>query len=318
MEVLRHPVPGDLRLARVVLTLGNFDGVHVGHREILRRAMTLARAGGARAGLLTFHPYPARVLQPDKAPPLIVPTRGKLKLIAETGIDFVWIARFSRSFSQLSPEAFLGEYVLPRVGLVGMVVGYKVSFGKDRAGDATVLVDLGKRIGFGVEVVGPVSRHGLRVSSTAVREALLRGDVRVAARLLGRPHRLWGRVGHGVQRGRKLGFPTANVEVRGGLLPLDGVYAVRVAGLGRAHLGIANVGYRPTFGGTARGVEVHLFDFEADLYRCRLEVDLVERLRGEVRFASAEALAGQIRRDVERAREILAASEHEGGAADGG
>jgi riboflavin kinase/FMN adenylyltransferase len=307
MEVLRHPARGDPRLARVVLTLGNFDGVHVGHREILGRAMAVARAGGARAGLLTFHPHPATVLVPDKAPPLIVTPRGKLKLLAEVGIDFVWIVRFSKPFAQLSPEGFIRDYVMSRVGLVGMVVGYNVSFGKDRAGDSDLLIDIGRRLDFGVEIVGPVTRDGLRVSSTAVRNALLRGDVAVAARLLGRPHRIWGRVGHGFKRGRDLGFPTANIELGGGLVPLDGVYAVRVAGLDKDRMGIANIGYKPTFGGTARSLEVHLLDFEGDLYRRRLRVEFVERLRGEVRFASAAELARQIGRDVERARVILSA-----------
>jgi len=287
--------------------LGNFDGVHVGHREILRRAMTAARADGARAGLLTFHPHPVTVLAPDKAPPLIVPAGGKLRLLAETGLDFVWMVRFSKDFAKLSPGGFIREYVMSRVGLVGMVVGYNVSFGKDRAGDSALLVEIGRKLDFRVEIVGPVTQDGLRVSSTEVRKALLRGEVAVAARLLGRPHRLWGRVAHGFQRGRELGFPTANIEPSGGLVPLDGVYAVRVGGLDREHLGIANIGYKPTFGGTARGLEVHLFGFDGDLYRRRLRVEFVERLRGEVRFASADELARQIGRDVERAREILAA-----------
>jgi riboflavin kinase/FMN adenylyltransferase len=305
MEVLRHPAPGDPRLTRAILTLGNFDGVHCGHQAILDRTVMLARSSGARAGLLTFHPHPATVLAPDKAPPLIVPLRGKLELLSRTGIDFVWIATFSRAFSGLSPEAFVGDYLRPRVGLVGMVVGYSVSFGKNRAGNAEVLTTLGARLGFDVEVVGPVVCDGLQVSSSAIRRVIGEGDVARAARLLGRPHRLWGRVSRGAQRGRELGFPTANVDIRVGLLPRDGVYAVHALTNGRWLAGVANVGRRPTFGPSARTVEVHLFDFDGDLYGEHLQVELIDRLRGERQFTSADELMHQIQVDAKRARALL-------------
>lgn len=307
MEVLRHPAAGDPRLARAVLTLGNFDGVHRGHQAILQRTVEVARSHDARAGLLTFHPHPAAVLSPDKAPPLIVPVRGKLQLLSRTGIDFVWITRFSRAFSRLSPEAFVSEYLQPRVGLVSMVVGYSVNFGKNRAGNADVLTSLGARHGFGVEVVGPVVCDGMRVNSTAIRRVLHAGDVARAATLLGRPHMLWGRVARGAQRGRGLGFPTANVDVRVGLVPKDGVYAVRALIRDRWWAGVANIGLRPTFGPSDRAVEVHVFDLDEDLYGARLQIEFIEHLRGEQRFASAEELVQQIRRDVEQAREVLGA-----------
>ncbi len=305
MEVLRHPGPGDSRLARAVLTLGNFDGVHRGHQAILDRTVALARSVGARAGLLTFHPHPAAILAPDRAPPLIMPLRGKLEILGRTQADFVWIATFSRTFAEFSPEAFVHDYLMPRVGLVAMVVGYNVSFGKNRTGNADLLVRLGARDGFDVEVVGPVTCDDVRVSSTAIRQVLQAGEVVRAARLLGRPHALWGRVGRGAGRGRTLGFPTANVDLRGGLVPSDGVYAVRAITLGRRYAGVANLGRRPTFGGSEKTVEVHLFNFQGDLYGQRLRVDFIERLRGEQQFASPEDLMRQIGRDADRARAIL-------------
>jgi riboflavin kinase/FMN adenylyltransferase len=306
MEVLRHPGPGDPRLARAVLTLGNFDGVHLGHQTILNRTIEVARTQAARAGLLTFYPHPIAVLAPNEAPPLITPMRNKLEVLAGIGLDLVWVVPFSRRFAQLRPETFIYEFVMPRVGLAGMVVGYNVNFGRNRSGNAALLAELGVQAGFDVEVVGPVVQDTIRVSSTEVRQALLKGEVAAARRMLGRPHVLRGRVGHGAQRGREIGFPTANLTLSGGLVPLDGVYAVRVDGLGASRSGVANIGNKPTFGGAERGLEVHIFDFDGDLYRRRLRVGFVERLRGEVRFASAAALAQQIRRDVAHAREILA------------
>jgi len=306
MEVLRHPHPGDPRLTRAVLTLGNFDGVHLGHQAILDRTVALARAHDAHAGLVTFHPHPAVVVSPGRAPELIAPLRGKLALLAATRLDFVWLVRFTRAFAQLTPEAFIGAYVSSRVDLVAMVVGDNVSFGRNRAGTADVLRQLGERFGFRVEIVGPVTHGDLRVSSTAVRTAIRAGDVATAAALLGRYHRLWGRVGRGDRRGRTLGFPTANLALRGGLLPRDGVYVVQARLHEATYGGVANVGSRPTFGGQARGIEVHLFDFDGDLYRRHLSVDLIERLRDEMRFPSADALVSQIREDARRARQVLA------------
>jgi riboflavin kinase/FMN adenylyltransferase len=305
MTVLRYPGPTLRGVVPVVLTLGNFDGVHLGHQAILRRTLAFARERRARAGLLTFHPHPARVLAPEKAPPLLVPLRGKIELLAASGIDFVWIARFSRPFSQMSPEGFVRDYMLARVDLAGMVVGDNVSFGYKRAGNASVLRELGARFGFEVEVVGPVLREDTRVSSTAVRTAVARGDADAAARLLGRPHAVWGRVEGGARRGREIGFPTANLRPSGGLLPADGVYAVRAATGGTVHAGVANVGFRPTFEEHRRTLEVHLFDFDRDLYRQRMRVDFVARLRDEVRFSSVDALVRQINRDVDQARRAL-------------
>ncbi len=307
MQVLRHPRAGDPGLTRTVLTLGNFDGVHRGHQAILERTIALARAHDARAGLVTFHPHPAVVVSPGRAPELIVPLRGKLALLAATELDFVWLARFTPEFARLTPEAFIGTYLGARVGIVAMVVGDNVSFGRNRTGNADVLRRLGERYGFRVDVVGPVTHAGVRVSSTAVRAAIREGDVTMATGLLGRCHRLWGRVGSGDRRGRTLGFPTANLVLRAGLLPRDGVYVVRARVHEATYGGVANVGSRPTFGGQRRGLEAHLLDFDGDLYRRQLCVELVARLRDEMRFPSVDALVRQIGEDAKRARQVLAA-----------
>jgi riboflavin kinase/FMN adenylyltransferase len=311
MHVLRHPRAGDPRLGRAVLTLGNFDGVHRGHQAILERTIALARAHDARAGLVTFQPHPAVVVSPGRAPELIVPLRGKLALLAATKLDFVWLARFTPEFAQLTPEAFVGTYLSARVHIVAMVVGDNVSFGRKRTGNAEVLRQLGDRFGFRVEIVGPVTEGGVRVSSTAVRAAIRDGDVVTAAALLGRNHALWGRVGQGDRRGRTLGFPTANLVLRGGLLPRDGVYVVRARVHEATYGGVANVGSRPTFGGQRRGIEVHLLDFDGDLYGRRLCVELVARLRDEMRFPSADALVRQIGEDATQARRVLTARPRE-------
>jgi riboflavin kinase/FMN adenylyltransferase len=251
------------------------------------------------------------VLSPGRAPDLIVPLRGKLALLAATTLDFVWLARFTPEFAQLTPEAFIGTYLGTRVKIVAMVVGDNVSFGRNRTGNAEVLRQLGERFGFRVEIVGPVTQGGVRVSSTAVRAAIREGDVVTAAALLGRNHALWGRVGQGDRRGRTLGFPTANLALRGGLLPRDGVYVVRARVHEATHSGVANVGLRPTFGGQRRGIEVHLLDFDGDLYRRHLCVELVARLRDEMRFPSADALVHQIGEDARQARRVLAARARE-------
>jgi riboflavin kinase/FMN adenylyltransferase len=289
------------------LTLGNFDGVHLGHQAILRRTITVARERGARAGLLSFHPHPASVLAPDRAPDLIAPLRGKLELLSAAGIDFVWIARFTPAFSRLGPESFVLDFLCARVDLAAMVVGYNVSFGRNREGNAERLAELGRRIGFSVEIVAPVMVNGVRVSSTAVRAALAAGNVATATSLLGRPHRVWGRVVAGDRRGRTLGFPTANVAARGASLPGDGVYAVRASVSAGGYDGVANVGVRPTFGARGRTLEVHLFEFAGDLYGSRIRIEFITRIRGEMRFESPAALVQQITRDVEQARRVLAA-----------
>src|SRR5579871_1021439 len=292
MRVVRHLSREPGRIHRTVLTLGNFDGVHVGHQAIVRLAVeTAARLGGCPVAL-TFEPHPVAVLAPDRAPPLIQPLRERLALLATLGVEIVVVQRFTRAFAALDPEAFVCDFLLHRLEVVHVVVGYNVNFGRDRAGTVATLRGLGARYGFAVDEVGPVTVDGERVSSTALRAALGAGDVRRAARLLGRTYALRGRVVAGERRGRTLGFPTANLRCRSTLaVPADGVYAARVQVGGAWHGGVVNIGIRPTFGERRRTIEAHLLDFTGDLYGRWVTVEMVDRLRGEQAFAGPRALA---------------------------
>ena len=311
MRVIRHLRAQPTRSPRVVLTLGNFDGVHLGHRAIVRRAVEQARRIGGQATALTFHPHPVAVIAPDRAAPLIQPVSDRLRTMRSLGIDATILQRFTPAFSRLEPAAFVEELLLPKLDLAHVVVGYNVTFGHRRAGTADTLRALGERLGFAVEVVGPVTAGEERVSSSAVRRLVGAGDVARAAALLGRPFTVRGRVIMGEQRGRTLGFPTANLHLRDRLLlPADGVYAVRVTvdDAGEELPGVLNLGIRPTFGERRRTFEVFLLDFAGDLYGRWLRVHLIERLRGERAFAGPEALRAAIAADVARAREVLAPS----------
>jgi riboflavin kinase/FMN adenylyltransferase len=308
MRVIRHLGSLTGRLGPSVLTLGNFDGTHLGHRAILDTAVARARARAARAVALTFEPHPLAVLAPERAPPMLQTLHDRLASLRSVGLDVTVLQRFTPAFAGLDPEAFVRDFVLRHVELVHVVVGYNVNFGRARAGSADTLRELGARYGFDVDVVGPVRvDDGEQVSSTRLREVIGAGDLASARRLLGRPYGLRGRVVVGDRRGRTLGFPTANLRVRTGLLlPPDGVYAA-VALVGeRAHAAVLNVGLRPTFGGRRRTIEAHLLDFAGDLYRRWLVVQVIDRLRGEATFSGPEALRAAIGDDIARARRVLA------------
>jgi riboflavin kinase/FMN adenylyltransferase len=307
MRVVRHLARHRGRLPRTVLTLGNFDGVHRGHQEIIATAVRLAAEKGAQPAVLTFEPHPIAVLAPDKAPPIIQSLHDRLETIRDHGIATVVLQRFTREFAAMDPEAFVRDFLLRHVELAHIVVGYNVNFGRDRAGTSETLRTLGARLSFGVDVVGPVVAEGEEVSSTRLRDAIRQGDMPRARRLLGREYAFRGRVVTGDRRGRTLGFPTANLHLKPGLLiPPDGVYAVVADVDGKERQGVLNVGIRPTFGGRRRTIEAHFLDFDGDLYRRWLVVRVLERLRGEVTFAGPDALRAQIADDVARARRVLA------------
>jgi riboflavin kinase/FMN adenylyltransferase len=308
VEVFRHIATSSRRFVAPVLTLGNFDGVHRGHQAILARVVAAARASGGEAVALTFHPHPVAVLRPDRAPALITSVRDRIGLMAATGLDVLVLQHFTPAFADLTAEAFVEQFMVERLGATRVVVGHSVSFGHQRSGDAALLTALGGRCGFAVEVVGPIQVDGHDVSSSAVRRAIAAGDVVLAHTLLGRPHWLGGRVERGRQRGAAIGFPTANVRVRTGMWPPDGVYVVRAQHGDRWIDGVANIGTNPTFGAAPRTLEAHLFDFDADLYGERLTVAFIARLRGEIAFPSVEALVAQIARDAAEARALLARS----------
>jgi riboflavin kinase/FMN adenylyltransferase len=305
MLVLRHLERIGRRFASPVVTLGNFDGVHCGHQAILGRTVAAARESHGTAVAITFWPHPAQVLAPARVTPLIMGLRQRLEAMAVCGVDVVIAQRFSLRFAEITARDFVHRLIKDRLRAQRLVVGHSVSFGHRREGNAELLKRLGAEIGLAVEVVEPVRVGDLIASSSSVRRALAVGDLDQAGRLLGRRHSVTGRVVHGHHRGRTIGFPTANLRVRVAMLPPDGVYAVRLRWRERWHPGVANIGFNPTFGNSERSVEAHLFDFEDDLYRQRVEIAFVLRLRGETRFATAEALKAQIEKDVAAARAAL-------------
>lgn len=296
-----------------VVTPGNHDGVHLGHRALVSTARQVAASSDVplRVVALTFDPHPLHFMAPERAPPLLTDLARRAELLRAAGADEVVVQRFDRAFSQLSPEAFVEEVLVARLCARAVVVGTDFRFGAKRAGDVGLLASLGARHGMRVDTVPPVTLDGELVSSSQVRAALMRGDVERATRMLTRVHDLTRRVMQGHQRGRTIGFPTANLELSGLLAPADGVYAVSVRILdevrsARRYMGVANLGVRPTVQG-GRSMEVHLLDFEGDLYDCSLRIGFVARLRGELRFPDLAALKAQIARDVEAGRSALEA-----------
>src|SRR5579862_9778598 len=306
MLILRHLEHIRRRLPAPVLTLGNFDGVHRGHQESVRRLVARGQTVNGTAVVLTFSPHPTAVLAPEHAPRLLTDWRGRVDRIAAAGADVVLFERFTRAFSEIGATDFVRRLLVERLGVHTVVVGHRVSFGHHREGTAESLQRFGTQFGFHVEIVGPVEVDGVVASSSAVRAAVRGGDLAAARAYLGRAPSVAGRVRHGQHRGKGLGFPTANLHVDTMVLPPDGVYAVRVNVDGYRHPGFANLGFNPTFTEHAHRLEAHLFDFEGDLYGRRIEVEFIKRLRGEIQFASVQALVEQIGRDAAAAHQALA------------
>ncbi len=295
-----------------VLALGNFDGLHLGHQAVLRKTVDLARAQGVPAGAMTFEPHPRLFFKPDQEPFRLSPFRIKARLIEALGLDYLYVQSFDREFSRRTAENFVEEVLLGGIGISHIVVGYDYVFGFQRQGNVALLENLAARHGFGVTAVGELTLPaGPRYSSTNVRRLLQDGEPAAAAKLLGRYWEIEGRVEHGDARGRTLGFPTANLPYRDYLHPKKGVYAV-LAGIDRGPAtvwrnGVANFGNRPTFDKKDVLLEVHLFDFDDDLYARHLRVALVDYIRPEKKFDGLEALKAQIAADCAAARSLLQA-----------
>ena len=290
-----------------VVTVGTFDGVHRGHWAVLQEIRLRARETGRRSVLVTFHPHPLKIVRPDEAPPLLTTPAEKKEILAETGLDYAVFLSFTKVLAEYSPQRFVEEILIGRLGVQELVIGYDHGFGKGRSGDVLTLRDIGRDLKFTVDVVSPIRAGEAPVSSTRIRKALLEGDVEDARRGLGRPYCIRGMVVRGEGRGRKLGFPTANlwVPVNGKLIPPPGVYAVR-AGLRRGVFGGAiHIGPRPTFRGSPPTIELHLFDFDDDLYGEQIRVEFIRFIRDVRPFSSASALVDQLKLDVDAAREAL-------------
>ena len=304
-DVLDSGLPPGLH--GTVITVGTFDGVHRGHRDVLSRLVARATMTGLPSLLVTFDPHPLEVLNPAAAPPLLSMRDEKLEILAESGLDYAVVLPFTSALAGLSAEQFV-ELLRRRFRMRELLIGYDHGFGRGRSGSPDVLQELGARDGFRVEVVPPVpGPDGRPISSTSIRKAIGEGDLASAAAALGRPYAIGGRVVQGEQRGRLLGFPTLNVELPSSrkLLPPPGVYAVRAQTPRGAFGGMMNLGPRPTFGDATMGVEVHMFDAAGDFYGARVRVDVIARLRDTQRFESPEALAAQLRRDEIAARRAL-------------
>ncbi|HJQ58875.1 MAG TPA: bifunctional riboflavin kinase/FAD synthetase [Vineibacter sp.] len=293
-----------------VVALGNFDGVHRGHQALLARAAALARDAGAGVVVLTFEPHPRAFFVPDTGPFRLTLLPAKARLLAEHGVGHVLAQRFDADFAALPADAFARDVLAGALGARHVVCGYDFTFGARRGGNAERLREFGGALGFGVEVLNPVMREGEIYSSTGIREALRLGMVDEAAELLGRPWEIEGIVEQGDRRGRTIGFPTANVALGAHLRPRFGVYAVRASVEDQAapvwRNGVANLGRRPTVGKLVENFEVHLFDFDGDLYGRTLRVQFIDFIRPEMKFAGLDALKAQIAADAQAARTILA------------
>lgn len=317
MRIFRHlgDLPVSLRGAAVAI--GNFDGIHLGHRAVIAEAGQLAHAHGVPWAVLTFEPHPRNLFRPGDPPFRLTRLRAKARFVAELGVDFMAALRFDRAFSSLSADEFIRRVLVEGFRASHVVAGYDFVFGKGRTGNCELLLRAGRTLGFDFTAVHAVrDKAGEVLSSSRARDALRRGDVAQAAAILGRAPEIEGRVRRGDARGRTIGFPTANIALGDHLRPAGGVYAVRVAidgdngadGKPVWRAGVANIGRRPTFGGEIEMLEVFLFDFAGDLYGRRLRVQLVEHLRRERAFDGIDSLRAQIAEDSLRARRILAAS----------
>ncbi|NEX19548.1 bifunctional riboflavin kinase/FAD synthetase [Thiorhodococcus mannitoliphagus] len=294
-----------------VATIGNFDGVHLGHRTVFQRLMARGQDMGLPATVITFEPQPMELFAPDAAPARLTRLREKLRAIRESGIERVMVLEFNHKLAAMEARGFVQRLLIEGLGVRFLLVGDDFRFGRGRSGDFALLQAMGREAaslgaGFEVEDLHTITHGEERISSTRVRDALARGDLEQAKYLLGRPYTMEGRVVHGDKRGRTIGFPTANINLHRRVSPVRGVYAVRVNGLDVAAFpGVANIGTRPTVDGLSARLEVHLFGFDQQIYGRHLEVELALKLRDEQKFDSFEELKAQIQRDAEAARQYL-------------
>ncbi len=302
----RHP-PGLPADRGTVVTVGTFDGVHRGHWEVLQEIRQRADRGGLRSVLVTFDPHPLRIVRPEHAPEVLTTPLEKKEILAESGLDYAVFLSFSETLSRYEPERFVKEILVDRLRVSELVVGYDHGFGRGRSGGPDALRAMGERYDFLVDVVEPVASLGEPVSSSRIRRLLAAKAIGEAAACLGRPYSIRGVVVRGEGRGRELGFPTANLRLAGGdkLVPPEGIYAVHGVLRRGSYAGALHLGPRPTFRGSPPSVEIHLIDFDGDIYGEEVRVDFVEYLRPIEPFANVEALVRQIRDDVDRAREVV-------------
>ena len=309
MEILRSI--SELKRLRgpLFLAIGVFDGVHRGHQAVISTSANHAAAENGTPVVVTFDPHPEKVLRPQSAPHLLTATQHKIRLIRNLGVEHLLIIPFDQQFAATSPENFVERLVDCSKPLREICVGHEWSFGKNRAGNLNLLKQLGTRFHFNVVGIPPVKVNGTVVSSTVIRQAVERGDFAKAAEMLGREYTILGRVVHGDNLGRKIGYPTANLSAHSEQFPPNGVYFAEASLNGLSHYGVVNLGLRPTIssGKSERVLEIHLFDFEGDVYGQDLEVRFIQYLRPEKKFESIDALVQQIGADIREARRLVQA-----------
>ena len=308
MKIIRTLDTVQPDLQDCIMTIGNFDGIHLAHQKIIRKVVEEARKINRRGVVMTFEPHPQKVLHADQIPfYLILTFEEKMAVLESLGVDVAIIIEFTRAFAKTTADEFIRNVICEKIRPREVLIGHDYTFGKGKEGKPEYLRSLGRQCGFDVEVIEAFRLDGDIVSSTRVRHMILKGDVAEAAYLLGRSFNLRGTVVRGFQRGSEIGFPTANLQPDKELMPAEGVYAVFVEVDGEKHPAVVNIGYNPTFANESLSVEIHLLNFKEDLYGRLLNVLFVDRLRGERKFESAEELAEQIKADIVRAREILQA-----------
>ena len=296
----------DQPVSQACVTIGNFDGVHLGHQAIIRKMVKKARDENKTVVVITFFPDPSDFFNPKRDAFYLTSPNEKTALLDQLGVDRVLTFAFTQAFSQLTAEVFLSE-IKTKLGMARLVIGRDFALGKDRQGTLPVIQSLGEELGFEVEAIGPVKHDGREVSSTKIRQHLSRGKVDEAAALLGRPYEISGPVTHGSDRGARIGLPTANIDHwPKKQLPAVGVYATRVGLAGEVYFGITNVGYRPTFEDQSKpNIETHLLDFDGNIYGEALSLEFVKKIRDEQKFSGIEAFLAQIERDKATARKIF-------------
>jgi len=289
-----------------VVCIGAFDGMHLGHRAVLARVRERAQAAGLLSVVVSFEPLPREFFAHTRKVPRLSSRREKIAQFVEAGIDRVLLLRFNAALAAMSAQDFISHVLVARVSARQVWVGEGFRFGHARGGDLKLLQQVGEQLGFSAHALAPVVLDGERISSSAIRDALAGGSFEIAARWLGRPFAIGGHVARGQQLGRKLGYPTANLHLGRRTSPVEGIFAVRVAGVREALMpGVASLGVRPTVNGREPLLEAHLFDFDGDLYGKRIEVEFVEKLRDEEKFPDLDAMVKQIDRDASAARKIL-------------
>jgi riboflavin kinase / FMN adenylyltransferase len=288
---------------RTSVSLGNYDGVHIGHQVILNETVAKAREAHISSVAVTFDPVPKKILQPQNAPPLIQTLEQRLHKLESLKIDHAIVVQFSHEFARKTPEEFVQQFLIGSLNVKFFVVGENFSFGHQKSGDLSLLKKMGSQNDFQVVGISEIHRNGLRVSSSQIREFIQQGRMREAMEFLGDPFALKGKVVEGERLGGKLGIPTANVQYENEITPAKGVYVCRAKVNGKEHPAVTNVGVRPTFQGTRLTVEAHLLDFAGDIYGSVMELQFFDKLRDEMRFSGADSLKAQIYHDIQQTRE---------------